>query len=69
MKKTAFIITVFLVIALTGCEKNWLDINKDPNVPTVAEPNKLLTGTQVNFGFTSLVLEKLISTQCLLQVP
>lgn len=52
MKKITFIITVFLVVALVGCEKNWLDINKDPNVPTVAQPSKLLTGVQVNFGYT-----------------
>lgn len=52
MKKIAIIITTFLVIALVGCEKNWLDINKDPNVPFVAQPNKLLTGAQVNFGYT-----------------
>lgn len=52
MKKIAIIVTAFLVIALVGCEKNWLDINDNPNLPKTAAPNLLLTGAQVDFAFT-----------------
>lgn len=52
MKKIAIFLTLFLVLGIVGCEKNFLDINDDPNVPTVAEPSKLLTGAQVALGET-----------------
>lgn len=52
MKKIAIFLTVFMTLGIVGCEKNFLDINDDPNVPTVAEPSKLLTGAQASLGET-----------------
>lgn len=49
MKKIIIILTTLMVVGLCGCEK-YLDINDDPNVPTIAEPSKLLTGAQVSLG-------------------
>ena len=46
------LVTVFLVLALTGCDLFELDINKDPNNPTTATPNLLLTNVEVNLAFT-----------------
>ena len=36
-----------VVVALNGCTKDYLDINKDPNSPTVPELNKLLPGSEL----------------------
>ncbi len=52
MKKIAILLTVFMALGMIGCEKNFLDINDDPNVPTVADPSKLLSGAQVSLGVT-----------------
>jgi hypothetical protein len=42
------IVALFLVVALGSCTKDWLDINKDPNVPTVPELSQLLSFSQLN---------------------
>ncbi|MDD4592758.1 MAG: SusD/RagB family nutrient-binding outer membrane lipoprotein [Parabacteroides sp.] len=48
MKKILRILQVlFVVISLGGCTKDYLDINKDPNSPTVPELNKLLPGSEL----------------------
>jgi hypothetical protein len=36
-----------VVVTLNGCTKDYLDINKDPNSPTVPELNKLLPGSEL----------------------
>ena len=48
MKKILRILQVlFVVISLGGCTKDYLDINKDPNSPTVPELKKLLPGSEL----------------------
>jgi hypothetical protein len=42
-----------ITLLLTGCTKNFLDINKDPNNPTKAPLSQLLSSVEVNLG-TSL---------------
>lgn len=37
---------LFIVITLHGCTKDYLDINKDPNSPTIPELNQLLSGSE-----------------------
>ena len=37
---------LFIVITLSGCTKDYLDINKDPNSPTIPELNQLLSGSE-----------------------
>lgn len=37
---------LFIVIALGGCTKDYLDINKSPNSPTIPELNQLLSGSE-----------------------
>ena len=51
MKKIAIILAAFMFVGIIGCEKDFLDINVDPNVPTTAEPSKLLTGAQVSMAY------------------
>jgi hypothetical protein len=50
MKKIAIIFITVMVLGIFGCERDWLDINIDPNVPTQADPAKLLTGAQTHLG-------------------
>ena len=38
-----FILILFVGITLGSCAKDWLDINKDPNVPTAPELSQLLS--------------------------
>jgi hypothetical protein len=52
MKKIAIIFITAMVLGISGCESDWLDINIDPNVPTQADPAKLLTGAQTHLGET-----------------
>ncbi|WP_185113993.1 SusD/RagB family nutrient-binding outer membrane lipoprotein [Fulvivirga imtechensis] len=40
-----------LVVILASCEKDFLDINTDPNNPTDAQLNQLLPSAQVNMAF------------------
>lgn len=46
-----FLVMLFSVIVLSGCEKNWLDINTDPNNPTTVKVSQLLPSTQVNMAY------------------
>ena len=48
MKKLFLILLAFIMLA--GCEKDYLDINRDPNNPTVAPNNQLLPGIQVELA-------------------
>jgi hypothetical protein len=48
MKKIIFV--VLSVILIAGCTKDYLEINKDPNNPTVAPNKLLLPGIQVELG-------------------
>ncbi|MEN6323171.1 MAG: SusD/RagB family nutrient-binding outer membrane lipoprotein [Proteiniphilum sp.] len=48
MKNIIRILQVLLVIvSLNGCTKDYLDINKDPNSPTIPELNQLLSGSEL----------------------
>src|ERR1700744_604824 len=44
MKKYLLIIVISLVAAGSGCKKDYLDLTNNPNVPSVASPDLLLTG-------------------------
>ena len=48
MKKSFLILLTFLLLA--SCEKDYLDINRDPNSPVVAPNNMLLPGVQVELA-------------------
>jgi len=50
MKSLKIILPLFLLLAITGCKKGWLDINEDPNNPTVAPLNQMLTSAQVDMA-------------------
>ena len=47
---TKYIAVFSLVFGLSACEKDWLDINVDPNNPTVAQLNQLLPGSQTDLA-------------------
>lgn len=53
MKKLIYIIGVFVLLVLNSCEKDFLDVNEDPNRSTAVEPNLLLmdviTGYATNY--------------------
>jgi hypothetical protein len=44
------LIMILPLIILAGCDKDFLDINKDPNNPTVAPNKLLLPGIQVELA-------------------
>ena len=46
------IFTGTLILLATSCQKDFLDINTDPNLPTTAELPKLLTNVEYNAGIT-----------------
>ena len=46
------IFTGTLILLATSCQKDFLDINTDPNLPTTAELPKLLTNVEYNAGMT-----------------
>jgi hypothetical protein len=48
MKKIVFILLAFLVLA--SCEKDYLDINENPNAPTFAPNRMVLPGVQVDIA-------------------
>lgn len=39
-----FIIIIFALLSVTSCTKDWLDVNDNPNSPTVPDPAILLSG-------------------------
>jgi len=43
-------ILLAILILITGCTKDFLDINKDPNYPTSAPLNQLLTNVEVDLA-------------------
>ncbi len=60
MKKIKFIGLVAIVFLFAGCQKSWLDINNDPDQPTVAKVNLLLPSAEqsiaadLSMGFENL---------------
>lgn len=42
-----------LVVGASGCEKEYLDVNKNPNQPATVTPAVLLTGIEAETGFTA----------------
>ena len=58
MKKYISIIFITLTIAGSSCKKGYLDLTTNPNVPSAASPNLLLSGSLkatadiVNYGPT-----------------
>jgi len=50
MKSLKIILPLFLLLAITGCKDGWLDINTDPNNPTEAPLNQMLTTVQVDIA-------------------
>lgn len=52
MKYITLLVMGALVLLSAGCQKDFLDINKDPNLPTTAELPKLLTNVEVSTGMT-----------------
>jgi len=49
MKKQYKILLAILIL-ITGCGKDWLDINEDPNYPTKAPLSQLLTNVEVQLA-------------------
>jgi hypothetical protein len=49
MKKQYKILLAILIL-ITGCSKDFLDINEDPNYPTTAPLSQLLTNVEVQLG-------------------
>ena len=41
-----FLLALFVAVFLVGCTNDWLDINEDPNSPTVPELSQLLSGSE-----------------------
>lgn len=41
-----FLFIIFTLLSATSCTKDWLDVNDNPNSPTVAELSKLLSGSE-----------------------
>ena len=41
------ILALFIVLAFGSCTKDWLDVNQDPNVPTIPELNQLLSFSEL----------------------
>jgi len=53
MNKTVKIIVALLfVVALGSCNKDWLDINKNPNVPTTPELSQLLSFSELQMTYS-----------------
>jgi hypothetical protein len=50
LRKLKNIIPLVALVTASSCEKNFLDINTDPNNPTVVEVSKLLPTTQRTLG-------------------
>ena len=51
MNKTVkYILALFVVMAFESCTEGWLDINKDPNVPTTPELSQLLSFSELNMA-------------------
>nr|MBC7612508.1 SusD/RagB family nutrient-binding outer membrane lipoprotein [Pseudopedobacter sp.] len=46
MKKKIFIITLFAAFALQSCKKDFLNLETNPNTPSVATPQFLLSGAE-----------------------
>jgi hypothetical protein len=44
MKKYLSIIFITLAVAGSSCKKDYLELTNNPNVPSVASPDLLLTG-------------------------
>jgi len=51
-KIVKIIAALFIVMAFGSCTKDWLDINKNPNVPTTAELPKLLSIGELNMAYS-----------------
>jgi len=49
-KLVKIILALFIVMALGSCTKDWLDINKNPNVPTTPELSQLLSFSELNMS-------------------
>jgi hypothetical protein len=45
-----FMMSLLIVFSLGSCSEDWLNINKDPNVPTTPELSQLLSFSQVNLS-------------------
>ncbi|MEA4984435.1 hypothetical protein SDC9_38877 [bioreactor metagenome] len=45
-----FMMSLLIVFTLGSCSEDWLNINKDPNVPTTPELSQLLSFSQVNMS-------------------
>lgn len=50
MTRSKYIIPLALIVILSSCKKDWLDINKDPNNPTDAPVDLLLPTAQRTLG-------------------
>lgn len=50
MTRSKYIIPLALIVILSSCKKEWLDINKDPNNPTDAPVDLLLPTAQRTLG-------------------
>ena len=50
MTKLKYILPLALIVILSSCKKEWLDINKDPNNPTDAPVDLLLPTAQRTLG-------------------
>ena len=52
MKINRILLSIFLIssIAFTGCKKDWLDVNKDPETTASADPELLLYGAQTEYS-------------------
>ncbi|MDR0613034.1 MAG: SusD/RagB family nutrient-binding outer membrane lipoprotein [Dysgonamonadaceae bacterium] len=51
MNKTVkYILALFVVMVFESCTEGWLDINKDPNVPTTPELSQLLSFSELNMA-------------------
>jgi hypothetical protein len=48
--KKQYILLISIVLLITGCTKDFLDINKDPNYPTTAPLSQTLSSIEVNLA-------------------
>lgn len=48
MKSLNILLPILFLLAITGCKEGWLDVNDDPNSPTTAPLNQMLTSIQVD---------------------
>ena len=51
MKRLSYIILLVTLVALAGCTKKFLDINTDPNNPTVGSLPQLLVSAEQGLAY------------------